>query len=910
MSSGLPMLFNSTGHIHHRQYQQQKQKMEDKGIQTERNRKFRWSGKILRSFRKRKTSQERLSVTSMDLTTLGEAHGMIVDLLADPSIPHNVSGALRIISDMLSPLLQQSFNRNSFSSPLVTVLEKTQTHMDEASVKDQPDLKDDTPYSLKNRLSRQLGGGTRRMSSSYTTTTSATGMPSLDIEYRRHSSASVIQQTQQQQQQQQQQQEDRNSSSRTPSPSPKPNRAKSYAGLQYYPPEIRREFVKSRSLCQASPPVVRRNSLLKEQLEGEDGESIFKTELSCSESNFIDDNLDTDIGDEETFENEEPLENEPKMPSNNDNQDDSDAEKREGDSDCPSSMLDVDYQPGNKSRSSSASDTNNCLVTVTSAAAKSENRRSPVTTRKVDNLSVAPATPVRKNSRDESAMKRASRDNSRRGSNASPCAFQSSEIQLEVLTANSNECKNDLDKLLDWGFPIFDLSEKCHILTQVAFRIFQNRGFFQKFKIPQDTFFRYFRTLENGYHDIPYHNQIHAADVLQGTYYFTNHKIPGFSTPLDCTSLDCNSRRGSLDNDKVFRLPETNDNEDIYGSLSDVFPDLELMALYTAAAMHDFDHPGRTNAFLVATLNPKALLYNDRSVLENHHAAAAWALLLSDPAVNFLSSLDSFDFKRFRFIVVEEILSTDLKKHFEFLSEWNAKISEQGGGLNWSSESDRLLVGQMCIKLSDISGPTKSWDLHYRWTQRIVEEFYMQGDAEDSQGMPISPYMDRNQPRLPQLQDSFIKHLVGPLYNAYSRAGLVPGEWVDTDEDLDDENDEEDGDVSSQSYVNDSTSERSEDESDVRVMNGGNDKGIEVKRRKRIFCEITDNFQNNMERWQQIINADAIAKGKEDALDDAGNSGNKADIAGDQKLDGNRHATIDEEEEESDSTPGSGTHRG
>ena len=42
-----------------------------------------------------------------------------------------------------------------------------------------------------------------------------------------------------------------------------------------------------------------------------------------------------------------------------------------------------------------------------------------------------------------------------------------------------------------------------------------------------------------------------------------------------------------------------------YGSLADVMPDLDLMGLYTAAAMHDFDHPGRTNAFLVATLNSK-----------------------------------------------------------------------------------------------------------------------------------------------------------------------------------------------------------------------------------------------------------------------------------------------------------------
>lgn len=34
-------------------------------------------------------------------------------------------------------------------------------------------------------------------------------------------------------------------------------------------------------------------------------------------------------------------------------------------------------------------------------------------------------------------------------------------------------------------------------------------------------------------------------------------------------------------------------------------PALELMALYVAAAMHDYDHPGRTNAFLVATNAPQ-----------------------------------------------------------------------------------------------------------------------------------------------------------------------------------------------------------------------------------------------------------------------------------------------------------------
>ncbi len=45
-------------------------------------------------------------------------------------------------------------------------------------------------------------------------------------------------------------------------------------------------------------------------------------------------------------------------------------------------------------------------------------------------------------------------------------------------------------------------------------------------------------------------------------------------------------------------------NSQTYGIVGCNFPALELMALYTAAAMHDYDHPGRTNAFLVTTHSP------------------------------------------------------------------------------------------------------------------------------------------------------------------------------------------------------------------------------------------------------------------------------------------------------------------
>lgn len=71
----------------------------------------------------------------------------------------------------------------------------------------------------------------------------------------------------------------------------------------------------------------------------------------------------------------------------------------------------------------------------------------------------------------------------------------------------------------------------------------------------------------------------------------------------------------------------------------------------------------------------QAVLYNDRSVLENHHAAAAWSLFMSRPEYNFLVNLDHVEFKHFRFLVIEAILATDLKKHFDFVAKFNAKVT-------------------------------------------------------------------------------------------------------------------------------------------------------------------------------------------------------------------------------------------
>ncbi|NWX83547.1 PDE3B phosphodiesterase, partial [Nothoprocta pentlandii] len=419
---------------------------------------------------------------------------------------------------------------------------------------------------------------------------------------------------------------------------------------------------------------------------------------------------------------------------------------------------------------------------------------------------------------------------------------QSSSLEMMSIDHDSL-----MEKMNNWNFQIFDLVQKLgdqsgRILSQVTFTLFQDTGLFEIFKIPTQEFMNYFRALENGYRDIPYHNRVHATDVLHAVWYLTTRPIPGFQQVPNEHVLEGDMDEGSGMSPlqaSYISSKSCPPADGSYGCLASSIPALELMALYVAAAMHDYDHPGRTNAFLVATNAPQAVLYNDRSVLENHHAASAWNLFLSRPEYNFLSNLDHVEFKRFRFLVIEAILATDLKKHFDFLAEFNAKANDiNSHGIEWSNENDRLLVCQICIKLADINGPAKARELHLRWTDGIVREFYEQGDEEASLGLPISPFMDRSSPQLAKLQESFITHIVGPLCNSYNAAGLLPGQWVDEEQDAESAEEEDGAQLES---------DEEEIEDDL-ILKAERKKG-----RRRIFCQLMHHLSENHKIWKKII---------------------------------------------------------
>ena len=71
----------------------------------------------------------------------------------------------------------------------------------------------------------------------------------------------------------------------------------------------------------------------------------------------------------------------------------------------------------------------------------------------------------------------------------------------------------------------------------------------------------------------------------------------------------------------------------------------------------DYDHPGVNNNFLINTYDTRAILYNDKSILENHHLASAFAILAKEDC-NFINSLSKQEFKSMREVVIEMVFAT------------------------------------------------------------------------------------------------------------------------------------------------------------------------------------------------------------------------------------------------------------
>jgi len=75
------------------------------------------------------------------------------------------------------------------------------------------------------------------------------------------------------------------------------------------------------------------------------------------------------------------------------------------------------------------------------------------------------------------------------------------------------------------------------------------------------------------------------------------------------------------------------------GGIKNLVSNLDIFSGFVANIIHDFEHPGYTNQFIVKTKHPLAIRYSDIHVLENHSLAAAFHVIFKKEECNIMENL-------------------------------------------------------------------------------------------------------------------------------------------------------------------------------------------------------------------------------------------------------------------------------
>ncbi|XP_071497226.1 high affinity cAMP-specific and IBMX-insensitive 3',5'-cyclic phosphodiesterase 8B-like [Diadema antillarum] len=338
------------------------------------------------------------------------------------------------------------------------------------------------------------------------------------------------------------------------------------------------------------------------------------------------------------------------------------------------------------------------------------------------------------------------------GSDVALCKSVASNNSQSSPLTHLSQAPPEVVRLLEddalWSFQILEVERitQHRPLLFTGLKVFSRYGVCNFLGISENVLRNWLQVIESNYHSSnPYHNSTHAADVLQATAYF-------------------------LGKDKLKSCFETADQ----------------VAALIAAAVHDVDHPGKTNSFLCNAGSELAILYNDTAVLESHHSALAFQLTTKEERCNIFKELDRDDFRALRHSIIDMILATEMTKHFEHLSkfvncinkpgarEGDDSSSLQSGGRSTpdtvalSTPENRALIRRMLIKCADVANPTRPLELCREWARRISQEYFNQTDEEKRRGLPVvMPVFDRTSCSIPKSQISFIDYFIMDMFEAW-----------------------------------------------------------------------------------------------------------------------------------------------
>ena len=358
--------------------------------------------------------------------------------------------------------------------------------------------------------------------------------------------------------------------------------------------------------------------------------------------------------------------------------------------------------------------------------------------------------------------------------------FSSINLNLGAESNLLNHYMSSINNIRNIDFDIFEFKKEFNLnnhdlMNIISTQIFDSFGLFEDEIVDNSKFAGFIKTVANQYNNNPYHNAIHATDVLQTTSIIL--------------------LKGDVKDKKVF-------------------DDFEIASMLIAGIIHDLGHPGTSNLYQINKGTKLALKYNDRSPLENMHCYKGFKILMKNE-YNILCNLNIIEFKIVRLHMIDMILNTDGSNHSTLLLKIKEKIEKVNSiksklvenlkekKKNKKSENenenesdsqdkeilecdyDNLLVlysiafndndqekleakkalMSFILHLADISNPAKKFVIYKEWEDRVCQEFFKEGDIEKKEGLPVTFLCDRETTKVPRSQINFINFVVMPGFN-------------------------------------------------------------------------------------------------------------------------------------------------
>ena len=248
-----------------------------------------------------------------------------------------------------------------------------------------------------------------------------------------------------------------------------------------------------------------------------------------------------------------------------------------------------------------------------------------------------------------------------------------------------------------WDINLFDASENAKYV--LVFSMIEKMGFMEKYKIANWQLSNCLHELNMAYSKDknPFHNFVHGVGVCHAAYYL--------------------QRQTSL---KLY------------------LSGIQQFAFIIGALCHDVGHRGKTNAFEINTLSKLSQRYHDVSPLEQYHAAVGMEILWKKEN-NIIQGLISEDFKIFRKFFIKNILGTDMKCHFDMQIKFKENL-EAYKDLNNITDENKLSISAQFTHIADLSGPVKKYELSWKWSKKVNEEFMKQAKDEERLNLPVTSY--------------------------------------------------------------------------------------------------------------------------------------------------------------------------